>query len=132
MEQINAIKALLQQFPLWGAQPLSVDMREAAPGKSALFPQGLQVLDRREDVLGNVKCRLRQSFLLRRVACIGETAADWLMQLQNWMLTQPTSDLEPFFGKDLHLWAQGGHLANGKQPGTGIYEVKIYAEYEKE
>lgn len=132
MEQLNAIKGLLLGFPLWGAQQLSVDVREAAPQSCALFPQGLQVLSRREDVLGNVKRRLRQSFLLRRVSFAGESAADWLIQLQSWMLAQPACALEPAFGKDLRLWAQGGHLANGKQPGTGIYEVKIYVEYEKE
>lgn len=132
MEQINAIKNLLKTFPLWGEQPIIVDVKAAAPDCCTLFPLGLQVLGQKEDVLGNTVSRLRQSFLLRRVACIGEPAADWLLQLQSWLLVQPVSRLEPVFGASLRLWAQGGHLTGGKQPGTGIYEVKIFAEYEKE
>ena len=132
MEQINAIKNLLQAFPLWGEQVLTVDVKGAQPDTCALFPLGLQVLSQKEDVLGNTVRRLRQTFLLRRVACIGESAAAWLMQLQAWLLTQPLNHLEPVFGSSLRLWAQGGHLTGGKQPGTGIYEVKIFAEYEKE
>ena len=132
MEQIVAIKNLLQAFPLWGDQALMVDVKTAAPEACTLFPLGLQVLQQKEDVLGNRTYKLRQGFLLRRVACIGETAADWLMQLQSWLLSQQISHLEPVFGSSLHLWAQGGHLTGGKQPGTGVYEVKIFAEYEKE
>ena len=132
MEQISAIKNLLQTFPLWGDQVLTVDVKGAQPDRCALFPLGQQVLAQKEDVLGNRTYKLRQGFLLRRVACIGEQAADWLLQLQAWLLAQPVSNLEPVFGSSLHLWAQGGHLTSGKQPGTGIYEVKIFAEYETE
>jgi hypothetical protein len=132
MEQISAIKNLLKTFPLWGDQPFLVDVKAAAPDSCALFPLGLQVLEQKEDVQGNRTYKLRQGFLLRRVACIGEPAAQWLMQLQAWLLTQPVSYLEPVFGSSLHLWAQSGHLTSGKQPGTGIYEVKIHVDYEKE
>ena len=132
MEQIDAIKNLLLAFPLWGGQTLTVDVKGAQPDSCALLPLGLQVAQQKEDVLGKRTYKLRQTFLLRRVACIGESAADWLMQLQAWLLTRQVSHLEPVFGSSLRLWAQGGHLAGGKQPGTGIYEVKIFAEYEKE
>lgn len=132
MEQLQKIKDLLMQFPLWGGQPLGVDIRESKPGSCCLLPLGLQVLGRKENIQGGRTHRLRQSFLLRRAAIAGEDAADWLMQLQNWLLRQPVGDLEPCFGADLRLWAEAGHLTNGKQPGTGIYEAKIYAQYEKE
>ena len=132
MEQLNAIKDLLLRYPLWGGQPLQVDLTDGRPEGCALFPQGLRVLDRREDVQGNVTCRLEQTFLLRRAAYVGETAADWLQQLQNWLLQQDVSGLAPFFGSRLRLWAEQGRLTNAKQPGTGIYEVKIHLQYEKE
>ena len=132
MEQLNALKAHLLRFPLWGEQPLKVDVREGKPEGCILFPLGLQVLARREDVLGNQVLRLRQSFLLQRAAYAGETAASWLLQLQQWLLQQPVEALTPSFGTDLRLWAEAGRMKNAKQPGTGIYEVKIYAEYEKE
>lgn len=132
MEQLQKIKMLLMQFPQWGGQPLGVDIRESKPGSCVLLPQGLRVLDRKEDIRGNAICRLRQSFLLRRAAIAGEDAALWLLQLQNWLLRQPVGDLEPCFGANLRLWAEAGHLTNSKQPGTGIYEVKIHAQYDKE
>lgn len=132
MEQLERIKALLMQFPQWGAAPLAVDDRVGIPESSVLLPLGLQVLGRRDDIQGNVIYRLRQSFLLRRAAFAGEEAAVWLLELQAWLLQQPVLDLEPCFGPKLRLWAERGHLANAKQPGTGIYEVKIHAEYEKE
>lgn len=132
MEQLRKIKDLLMQFPLWGGQPLAVDIRDSKPGWCALLPLGLQVLSRKEDIEGNGICRLRQSFLLRRAAIAGEDAACWLMELQNWLLHQQVQDLEPCFGAGLRLWAEAGRLVNGKQPGTGIYEVKIDAQYDKE
>lgn len=132
MEQLNAVKNLLLQYPLWGGQALQVDLNDGRPEGCILFPQGLRVLDRREDVQGNVTYRLEQSFLLRRVAFAGENAAHWLQQLQNWLLIQPAGALESVFGPKLRLWAELGRLTNAKQPGTGIYEVKIHAQYEKE
>ena len=132
MEQLQKMKDLLMQFPLWGGQSLAVDIRDSKPGSCVLLPQGLRILDRKEDIRGNAICRLGQSFLLRRTAIAGEDAADWLMQLQNWLLGLSTKDLEPSFGANLRLWAEAGRLVNSKQPGTGIYEVKIHAQYEKE
>lgn len=132
MGQLHKMKDLLMQFPLWGGQPLAVDIRDSKPEGCVLLPLGLQVLGRKEDIQGNETHRLRQSFLLRRAAIAGEDAACWLMELQNWLLRQPVGDLEPCFGAGLRLWAEAGHLTNSKQPGTGIYEVKIHAQYDKE
>lgn len=132
MEQLQAIKDLLLRFPQWGDQPLLVDGRQEKPAGCGLFPLGQQVIARREDVLGNQRLRLRQSYLLRRCAFSGESAAQWLLQLQNWLLCLPAEELTPLFGRRLRLWAEAGRLTNAKQPGTGIYEVKIHMEYEKE
>lgn len=132
MEKINAIKALLLQFPQWGDQPLTVDVLGNQPDSTGLFPLGLQVLSRQEDIRGNVRLHLQESFLLRRGSAVGQPAAAWLLALQHWLLTQPVAHLEPLFGPKLRLWAQQGRLLHAKQPGTGIYEVKIHAQYEKE
>ena len=130
MEQLNAVKTLLCSFPGWGDGSFTVDTPTGKPEESGLFPLGLQVKDRREDVLGNVRLRLRQSFLLRRVFPTGEAGAGWVMKLQNWLLQQAPQ--WECFGKRVHLWAENGHLVSSKQPGTGIYEVKIHVDYEKE
>ena len=132
MEQLQKIKDLLIRFPLWGDQPLAVDIRDNRPGNCCLLPLGLRLLGRKEDIRGSGVCRLGQSFLLRRAALAGEDAAAWLLQLQHWLLGQPVEELKACFGANLRLWAESGHLTNSKQPGTGIYEVKIYAQYDKE
>ena len=132
MEAIQEIKALLLRFPQWGDHTLTVDEKAPDCGGCQLFPQGLQVLQRRENLLGEVSSRVRQSFILRRVAYAGEEAAAWVLALQNWLFNQPVRDLEQAFGAKLRLWAQEGRVTGLSQPGTGIYEVKIYAEYEKE
>ena len=129
---VNAIKELLLRFPQWGQQSLQVDEKCPQVHTCQLFPQGMTVLERRENLLGEPTFRLRQSFLLRRVACTGEKAAQWVLQLQNWLLTQPVRELEAVFGPQLRLWATAGKVTGLSQPGTGIYEVKIYAEYQKE
>lgn len=132
MEQLQKIKMLLMQFPQWGEQPLAVDIRGGSPGSCTLLPLGVRVLSRKENIQGGQICRLRQSFLLRRVSIAGEDAAGWLIALQKWLPEQPVKALQPDFGAGLRLWAESGHLTGSRQPGTGIYEVKIHAQYEKE
>ena len=131
MEQLKAMKELLLSFPQWGEQTLEVDTCARIEG-CGLFPLGLQVLSRRQDVQGNTRLRLRQSFLLRRVCYNTREAAAWLMTLQQWLLDRPVKPLEAVFGENLQLWAELGKQVSSKQPGTGIYEVKIHAQYEKE
>ena len=131
MEQLKAIKELLLAFPQWGEQALAVDAYTQPEG-CGLFPLGLQVLSRREDVQGNTRLRLRQSFLLRRVCYGTREASAWLLSFQQWLLEQPTEALEAVFGSHLQLWAELGKQVSSKQPGIGIYEVKIHAQYEKE
>lgn len=131
MEQINALRALLLTFPLWGQQPLFIDSTDASPECCGLFPLGLRELERREDVLGGCRQRLRQTFLLRRHGCRGEDAAAWLLQLQQWLMEQ-ADVLQPVFGTQLQLRAEQGKLTSTAQPGTGVYEVQITVEYTKE
>lgn len=131
MEQINALRALLLTFPLWGQQPLFIDSTDAAPQCCGLFPLGLRQLERREDVLGGCRQRLRQTFLLRRHGYRGEDGASWLLQLQQWLMEQ-ADVLQPAFGTELQLRSEQGKLTKATQPGTGVYEVHIIVEYTKE
>lgn len=132
MEQINALRDFLLHFPQWGQQALTVDGGQPLPERSSLFPLGQRVLEQREDVLGNRRLRLRQSFLLRRYASPGENAAAWLLWLQQWLVGQPVQPLETAFGRRLRLQAEDGKRTAASQTGTGIYELKIHVEYEKE
>ena len=133
MEQLNALLALLRQFPSWEEEKgPAVDMWDGCPQNSSLQPLGLTELGYREDGLGQVRWRLRQSYSLRRAAYAGAGAAEWLARLQNWLLGKTSPELEAAFAPGLRLWAQQGRLVNTSQPGTGIYELKIHVEYEKE
>ena len=131
MKQLNAMLGLLRQFPLW-EEDLTLEQWEGYPQGSSLQPQGMTVLSCREDLTGHRRWRLRQSYCLRRAAFAGPEAAGWIAQLQNWLLGRTSEELEAAFAPGLRLWAQQGRVVSGSQPGTGIYEVKIHVEYEKE
>lgn len=128
MEVLTALKTLLCAYPQWGDQPLDTNRLDHSPQACGLFPLGLQVRRRREDVQGNVVLQLRESFLLRRAACAEEAGAQWLMALEHWLLHQTLGDV----GEQVRITPTGGRLVTGKQPGTGIYELKIHVDYEKE
>ena len=132
MEQINALRALLMAFPQWGAQELSVDGCCEMPDTCTLLPRGLQVLECRENVLGGCTLRLRQEYLLRRRACLSETAAVWLSGLQQWLTGCSGYGLASAFGDRPMLTARQGRLTDRSQPGTGSYEVIITVDYTKE
>jgi len=131
MEGLDALLGLLRQFPLW-EEALTVEQWHSCPQSSSLQPLGLTVLGCREDLLGHRRWRLRQSYCLRRTAYGGREAADWMAQLQSWLLGRTSEALEAAFAPGLRLWAQQGCAVSDSQPGTGIYEVKIHVEYEKE
>lgn len=132
MEQINALWQYLSGFALWQEKTPVVDTTPAAPDGCGLFPRGVEVLERKLDVAGDERLRLRQSFLLRRRAARTAQAAAWLMELQSWVLTNPPRHLEPVFGTDLQLRMEKGRLTRAEQPGTATYEGIIIMEYTKE
>lgn len=127
-EQLNLVAAWVQQFPLWGGQALAVDTTPPKPGTCGLFPIGETEVSRKEDVLGNIVCRYRQEYLLRRVALRGENAAGWLMSFGRWARTaQP-----PAIGKDCVARATRGRLLTSVNTGIATYEIKISIEYTEE
>lgn len=132
MEQIKALWQYLSGFPKWEQQTLVVDTTAAVPDGCGLFPRGVEVRKRQEDLLGNVRLQLRQSFLLRRTALHTQTSATWLLELQNWVLENPPHGLEPVFGKDLQLRLEKGQLKRTDQSGTATYEGTVIIDYTKE
>jgi len=128
MEQIKELENLLRMFPLWGDAALQIDETEPKPGSCGLFPLGIQELSRREDVTGNVRTRLRQRYVLRRVIGRGEDAAAWLLALQTWLWGKQL----PGFGSDCQVRAEKGSLSKARQAGTDLYEATITLEYTKE
>lgn len=97
----------------------------AEPDSCALFPLGVEERSRRADVLGNVSVRYRWQFLLRRIALHQESAARWLLEFQHWAQSHSQQD----WGS---VRAEKGKLVSTSQTGTGLYEVKLIIETEKE
>ncbi|MBO5317057.1 MAG: hypothetical protein J6A74_01280 [Oscillospiraceae bacterium] len=132
MQHVKALGKYLSGFPQWKEGLPAVDTTPAIPEGCGLFPRGVEVLKRQEDVTGGVQLRLRQSFLLRRTALRTETSAGWLLALQNWALENPPRELETVFGTNLQLRLEKGRLIRAEQSGTATYEVAVIIEYTKE
>lgn len=122
-------------FPGWGEAMLYVDYTDAEPGNMGLFSGGLEELERKTDILGNVTVRNRCSFTLRRVSAgqqSNETDAVWLLDFQNWVQQQSVQGLAPQPGQQTRWRAEKGRLRDASQTGTGVYTVNLSVEYTTE
>lgn len=130
---LETMKAWLETFPKWEGT-LQFDYADAVPGNSGLYPRGITELSRREDVLGNVKTRYSCAFTLRRAAAQSQENAQWLLDLQNWVMEQDRLGLAPKFGdepKTERLRAFEGRLDSHHQVGSSMYTVQLTAEFTK-
>lgn len=125
---IEALKVWLRSYPGWEGEPL-VDKTGPVPGHTGLFPQGVEVLSHREDVLGNTACRCRASFLLLRVSRGGEEDAKWLLDFQDWVRGQSLAGMVPQFGENTFFQARGGRKQEGHTPGMAVHRIELMAEY---
>lgn len=128
MDTLEILKGWLVGFPEWGNAQLHIDITEPDPGSCGLFPLGTEEISRREDVLGNVKVRLRMTCLLRRVALRRDEGAAFMAELSRWIGQRPA----PMLGMNTRIRGEKGKLASVSQTGTATYEMKIIAEFEKE
>ena len=129
---MEEIKKWLQSFPLWGEAEPAVDAVSPESGSTGLFPQGTELLEHRENVLGESVRRLRQRYLLRRAAVRGMDAAAWLQKLAHWVAEQDRLGLAPALGQRQQVRAEKGRLIRTDTAGTGIYEIQITMEYTEE
>jgi len=136
MTELEKLRQWLPTFPQWEAGGLLyLDHLDAMPGNTGLYPGGLEVIGRKEDVLGNVTENCRYRFGLYRMTARGEdntAAAQWLLDFQNWVQRQSRLGLAPTFGDDPAketLYAQKGRLKEGSQAGSGVYVVELTAEF---
>lgn len=127
MEELNLVRQWVMGFPGWEGELLT-DCTECSPGSCGLFPVGKEQLFRREDVLGNVRCRYKDSFLLRRRAVKGEKAAAWVMAFAAWA----ESAVPPVLGERVQVSAEQGKLYAAAPDGTATYQVTVHFTYEKE
>ncbi len=135
MTALEKLIAWLITFPLWEEETLYVDYLEAAPGNAGLYPEGLEEISRKSDILGNVTVKNRLHFVLYRRTPgqqDGRENSLWLLQLQNWIQQQSAAGVAPHFGHEPDreiLCAQQGKLKSADQTGTGKYTVNLTAEF---
>lgn len=136
--QLQTLCDWLRTAPaLAGVGTLWVDDAPAVPGTAGLFPAGVQVTERRVNLLGEVRLRCRASFTLRLVLPYdGQSTqpnAETLLALQRWVLEQSAAGLAPVFGNAdtarERLTAADAKLERVTDEGTAVYAVQLKAEY---
>ena len=135
MDILEKVRQWVMTFPQWEeGNLLYIDFMGAVPGSSGLYPGGLEVVSAKADVLGGVKMTCRYHFFLYRVGNAegeGRDAA-WLLAFQNWVLQQCALGAAPKFGDDPgaeKIFAEKGQLKDASCPGTGVYGVKLTAQF---
>ena len=134
MEQLEILRQWLRSFPGWGNVPVHIDTLPAQSENAGLYPLGVEVLERKRDLLGNVSLRCRQKFDLYRTVSPGEDHAGWLLGLQQWVQQQCALGLAPRFGDVAaaeHIRAEKGKLKEVTAAGTAVYAVTITADFIK-
>ena len=128
---LETLKNWLKTYSNWGQGEIFIDYLPAEPGNGGLYQKGLQVLGRREDLLGNVTVFCRWRFLLRLMA---QEEESWLPDFQQWVQQQCVLGLAPRFGDapdQERIQAVNGRLKEASQPGCRVYEVELAADFIK-
>ena len=137
---LPALRDFLAGAPALSDLTLRVEDAGPAPGTGGLWPRGVTVLTRRENLLGGVSLRCRAEFLLRLCLPLppGDDAravrnAGRLLALQSWVAAKSAAHALPAFGNGLPegetLRAQDGHLETADAGGTARYTIRLLAEY---
>lgn len=137
MDVLQRLKQWLMRYPGWGEAQIYVDYLESDPVNAGVYPQGLEELERREDVLGNVTVSCRYRFMLYRMVTgqqDNEGNAGWFLDFQQWVQQQSISNQAPQFG-DIpgreRIRAEKGKLQEASQAGTGTYGVVLTVDFMK-
>lgn len=137
---LPALRDFLAGAPALSDLTLRVEDAGPAPGTGGLWPRGVTVLTRKENLLGSVSLRCRAEFLLRLCLPLppGDDAravrnAGRLLALQSWVAAKSAAHALPAFGNGLPegetLRAQDGRLETADAGGTARYTIRLLAEY---
>ena len=137
---LPALRDFLAGAPALSDLTLRVEDAGPAPGTGGLWPRGVTVLTRKENLLGGVSLRCRAEFLLRLCLPLppGDDAravhnAGRLLALQSWVASKSAAHALPAFGSGLPegetLRAQDGRLETADAGGTARYTIRLLAEY---
>lgn len=130
---MESIVNWLQTFPLWTGS-VTVDSLQTKTDSCGIYPLGIRVLARKADILGNGKLRLESRYQLRRTVALNQdngSHAQWLQQLQEWVLEQSRLGQAPELGENTQWSARDGKLEKDRRPGVGLYTLTLVAEYIK-
>lgn len=142
MSDLDKIKAWISTFPGYDIlNHFGVDYTDKIPSNGGIFPSGLAVISRTEDILGNVTVQNQYNFGLYYVFAKdpGDDVsalinADWLMDFQMWVQEQSVRRLAPTFGDEPRsekIQAQNGVLYAADEEGTATYMVQLSATFKK-
>lgn len=131
----NTISGLLRwlaEAPPLADISMTADALGPLPGQGGLYPQGVTVIRRTEDVCGGVTRRCRAEFLLRLTLPSASAAhnAGRLLAVQDWVNSR--RDHPRLGSTDLDretLTASGGRLEQAGAEGTDRYLVRLTAEF---
>ncbi len=139
---LTELTAWLAAAPcLAGIRAWQIDDAGPMPWQGGVFPAGVTVTARRQDLCGGVTLRCRAAFVVRLALPQGRRAqnAALLLALQDWVARQSAARAAPAFGNaefDRETLSAGeGRLERAEAAGVGIYAVRLtadYTEYDKE
>ena len=130
--ELEIMRAFLLSYPAWEeGKLLYIDRCDG--GENGLFPEGVEEISRKRDVLGNtrVSCRLR--FMLYRSGTEQESDGAWLLHFQKWLAEKSIRGEAPHFGdvpSEERLRAEKGQLQKSRGNGS-LYAVQLTAEFVK-
>ena len=138
MQELEKMRQWLKTYPGWQeGWKLSADNTEGSSGSCGLFPQGMEVTARYEDVMGNITLRCRYGFYLEMMVSCDEKqekTAQEVMDLQNWVQLQSIRRMTPAFGdvpEEETMKAEKGRLSRIRRPGIAGYQICLTAEFTK-
>lgn len=118
-----------------------VDYTDQIPSNGAVFPQGLQEVERTETILGDITLTNQYNFGLyftfeksAEDDVAAKINADWLMGFQRWVQEQNARRLVPNFGNTqtpARASARNGQLFSADGSGTAIYMVTLSVTFEQ-
>lgn len=131
MTDLQKMIRWLDLCPFIQTDLMHIDTTLAVPANAGLYPMGLKVLRHKPDVAGNHKAKCRYTFLLRCVLPEGETAAETVWKIQNWVFQQNMQGITPGLGQEESVWAEEGRLEKASQTGTSLYCMTLTVHYEQ-
>lgn len=121
---IDTIFNWLKTYP--GLSLMQRDRVDEALGGSGLFFRGVTVVDRKWDLLGNLKSRKRLSFRIRRYGEPADSAV-FFMMLGAWV-----EETAPTLGLDQTVSLQNAHCVRDSDLGLALWEADLEITYTEE